>query len=82
MYPTEDVPPRTTDWSDPAAGAPTERRPDLVALLAAIVFCVVAVLGVVGTSLPGWVFGGGLIAVLLVLLGGGLLISELRRARR
>ncbi len=75
----------TATTSEPAqvAAAPaTKRSPDLVGLIAGILFCVVAVLGVVGTSLPGWVFGGGLVAVLLVVLGAGLLVAELRRVRR
>jgi hypothetical protein len=40
------------------------------------------VLALVGTSLPGWVFGGGLVATVLVVLGAGLLVSELRRIKR
>ena len=43
---------------------------------------VAAVLALVGTSLPGWVFGGGLVATVLVVLGAGLLVSELRRVKR
>ena len=65
--------------SVPGPVATGRRRPDLVALVAGVVFCLVAVLGLVGTSLPTWVFGGGLVAVVLVVLGVGLLISELRR---
>ena len=56
--------------------------PDLVALIAGALFVLVAVLALVGTSLPGWVFGGGLVATVLVVLGAGLLVSELRRIKR
>ncbi|SCX47173.1 hypothetical protein SAMN03159343_1953 [Klenkia marina] len=63
------------------APLPGRRLPDLLALTAAAVFCLVAVLGLVGTSLPGWMFGGGFVAVVLVVAGAGLLVNELRRTR-
>ena len=65
----------------PATGPATRRSPDLVALVAGVVFCLIAVLGLTGTALPGWVFGGGLVAVVLVVVGVGLLVAELRRSR-
>jgi len=71
------APPMTGPATEPG----TRRSPDLVALVAGVVFCLVAVLGLVGTSLPGWVFGGGLVAVVLVVVGVGVLAAELRRTR-
>ncbi|MCO7220428.1 hypothetical protein [Klenkia sp. PcliD-1-E] len=79
------LPDGTTTGTPPAPSAepaPGRRSPDLLALTAGVVFCLVAVLGLVGTSLPGWVFGGGFVAVVLVLAGVGLLVTELRRPRR
>lgn len=64
------------------AGTGGRRSPDLVALVAGALFVLIAVLGLVGSALPGWVFGGGLVAVVLVALGAGLLATELRRIRR
>lgn len=93
MHPTQDLSsdaPTTYDTAvlpDQPQAAPAEastqpkRGPDAVALVAAIAFCLIAVAGLIGTSLPGWVFGGGLVAVLLVLGGAALLITELRRSR-
>ncbi|GAA4311668.1 phage holin family protein [Klenkia terrae] len=66
---------------DPVA-RPGRRSPDVVALVSGALFVLVAVLALVGTSLPGWVFGGGLVATVLVVLGAGLLVSELRRIKR
>ncbi|GHE10798.1 hypothetical protein [Klenkia taihuensis] len=73
----------STGWTPQPAAAPAPRRrsPDLLALTAGVVFCLVAVLGLVGTSLPGWVFGGGFVAVVLVVAGVGLLVNELRKPR-
>ena len=92
VHPTEqfatDVPP-TRDtavlgdtWAAPPAPAPPqEKRPDVVALVAGVVFVLIAVIGTTGVDLPGWVFGGGALAVLLVLAGIALLVSELRKKR-
>ncbi|SDN61837.1 hypothetical protein SAMN05660199_00421 [Klenkia soli] len=72
----------TATWAAAPVTKPAARRsPDLVALVAGVVFCLIAVLGLVGTSLPGWVFGGGLVAVVLVVIGVGVLVAELRRSR-
>lgn len=72
----------TATWAAaPVTGPAARRAPDLVALVAGVVFCLVAVLGLVGASLPGWVFGGGLVAVVLVVVGVGVLVAELRRSR-
>ncbi|SDG06862.1 hypothetical protein [Klenkia brasiliensis] len=78
------LPDGTGTWAPPAPAvqpAPRRRSPDLLALTAGVVFCLVAVLGLVGTSLPGWVFGGGFVAVVLVVAGVGLLVTELRKPR-
>ncbi len=66
---------------DRAPAPPARRSPDVVALTAGVVFCLVAVLGLTSASLPGWLFGGGLVAVVLVVVGVGVLVAELRRSR-
>lgn len=74
----------TTGWAppSPAVGPAARRRsPDVLSLTAGVVFCLLAVLGLAGTSLPGWLFGGGVVAVVLVVAGVGLLVNELRRHR-
>ncbi len=57
-------------------------KPDVVALVAGIVFSVIAVLGLADVSLDLGAFDGGLIWVVVVGAGVALLVNELRRARR
>ena len=70
QFETEDPPP------------PVRRRVDLVALVPGIVFVVLAVVLMTGVDLPGALFHGGLLWILLIGGGVALLISELRRTRR
>jgi hypothetical protein len=59
------------------------RAADVVALVAGIVFCVLAVLGLTGLDLDAGILAdGGLLWLLLVGAGVVLLVNELRRARR
>lgn len=90
-HPTGIPQPQYAGWHDTAvlpgapevtATAPGRRSPDVVALVAGALFVLIAVLGLIGTSLPGWVFGGGLVAAVLVAIGAVLLVTELRRLRR
>ena len=62
--------------------APGKRKADVVALVAGIVFSVIAVLGLVDLDLDLGVLEGGLIWVVLIGAGVALLVNELRRARR
>lgn len=62
---------------------PARRRPDVVALVAGIVFTVAALAGLADIAIDLDLLPGGvLLAVLLVGAGVALLASELRRARR
>lgn len=62
---------------------PARRRPDPVALVAGVVFVVIALAGLTdsafGLDLPA---GGVLLALVLIGAGIALLVAELRRARR
>ena len=61
---------------------PATRRPDLVALVAGVVFVVIAVAGMTDITFGLDVLAGGvLLAVVLIGAGIALLVSELRRAR-
>lgn len=63
--------------------SPAPRRPDLVALVAGVVFVVIAVAGMTDITFGLDVLAGGvLLAVVLIGAGIALLVSELRRARR
>lgn len=62
--------------------APTGRRPDVGALVAGVVFIVVAVLLMAGVDLQASWFDRDLGWVVLVGAGVALLVNELRRARR
>lgn len=63
--------------------APAPRRPDLLALVAGVVFVVIAVAGMTDITFGLDVLAGGvLLAVVLIGAGIALLVSELRRARR
>jgi hypothetical protein len=62
---------------------PTRRSVDPVALVAGVVFVLLAVLGLSGLDLdPDFLVDGGVLWVLLVGAGLALLVKELRRARR
>ena len=66
---------------DPAP--PPRRVPDLLALVAGLVFVVVALVSLAGLALPlELVADGGLLWLVLIGAGVGLLVSEVRRARR
>jgi hypothetical protein len=61
----------------------TRRSVDVVALVAGVVFVLLAVLGLFGLDLdPDFLFDGGFLWVLLVGAGLALLVKELRRAGR
>lgn len=61
---------------------PAPRRLDLVALVAGVVFVVIAVAGLTDITAGLDVLAGGvLLAVVLIGAGIALLVSELRRAR-
>jgi hypothetical protein len=62
---------------------PARRRPDVVALVAGVVFTVIALAGLTDITFGLDVLAGGVLLA-LVLIGAGiaLLVSELRRARR
>ena len=62
---------------------PERRRLDAVALVAGVVFTVIAVAGLADVRLELDVLAGGvLLALVLIGAGAALLVSELRRARR
>jgi hypothetical protein len=62
---------------------PARRRPDLVALVAGVVFAVIAVAGLTDITFGLDVLAGGvLLALVLIGAGVALLVSELRRARQ
>jgi hypothetical protein len=57
------------------------RRVDLVALVPALLFAVLALTVMIGGALPQVIFEGGVLWVVLLGAGIALLISELRKAR-
>jgi hypothetical protein len=62
---------------------PVRRRPDLVALVAGVVFVVIALGGLTDLTIGlDFLAGGVLLALVLIGAGIALLVSELRRARR
>ena len=75
-------------WQYPTAlethdAPPAQRRPDLVTLVPGVVYVVLALVVLAGITVPlGFVADGGLLWLLLVGGGVGLLVSELRKARR
>jgi hypothetical protein len=75
-------------WQYPTAlethdAPPPRRRPDLVTLVPGVVYVVLALVFLAGVTLPlGFLADGGLLWLLLVGAGVGLLVSELRKARR
>jgi len=72
-----------TPLSTEDAAPPPRRSVDLVALVAGVLFVLVAVLGLSGLDLdPGFLVDGGVLWGLLVGAGLALLVKELRRARR
>ena len=66
------------ETEDPVPG---KRKADVVALVAGIVFSVIAVLSLVEVDLDLGALDGGLIWVVVIGAGIALLVSELRRAR-
>ena len=62
--------------------APDQRKVDVAALVAGIVFVVLAITLMTGFEIPGVLADGGLVWLFLVGAGIALLVSELRRARR
>jgi hypothetical protein len=63
--------------------APAPRRVDPVALIAGLVFALVAAVGLIGRDVPLGMFrDGAILWVVLVGAGALLLVSELRKARR
>ena len=75
-------------WQYPTAletqdAPPPRRRPDLVTLVPGVVYVVLALVFLAGVTLPlGFLTDGGLLWLLLVGAGVGLLVNELRKARR
>jgi hypothetical protein len=75
-------------WQYPTAletqdATPPRRRPDLVTFVPGVVYVVLALLVLAGITLPlGFLADGGLLWLVLVGAGVGLLVSELRKARR
>jgi hypothetical protein len=74
--------PLTTPEIAPPA-EPAKRPVDRVSLVVGVFFSLVAVLVLAGVDLDaGWIWGGGLLWVVLLVGGGALLVTELRRSRR
>ena len=77
-------------WPEPittpetsVAPEPPRRPTDVPSLVAGVVFTVLAVLALTGVDLgAGWLWEGGVLWLALLLGGIGLLVTELRRARR
>ena len=65
---------------DRRAAAPAAA--DLGALIPGLLFVVLAIIAVAGVDLPEELFGRRLVWIVLIGAGVGLLVSELRRARR
>jgi hypothetical protein len=75
------------DWQHTPALAvpepPRKRRPDLVTLVPGVAFVVLALVFIIGVTVPlGFLADGGLLWLLLVGAGVTLLVSELRKVRR
>jgi Na+/H+ antiporter NhaD/arsenite permease-like protein len=75
----ETITPLSTEDTDTA---PPRRRVDLVALVPAVLFAVLALTVMIGGALPQAIFDGGVLWVALLGAGIAMLISELRKARR
>ena len=72
-----------TPLSTEDADRTSRRTVDVVALVAGVVFGVVAVLGLSGVDLDAGIFAdGGVLWLVLIGAGVALLVNELRRARR
>jgi hypothetical protein len=73
------------DWQHTPALAvpePRRRRPDLVALVPGVAFVVLALVFIVGVTIPlGFLADGGLLWLLLIGAGVALLVSEVRKVR-
>ncbi len=73
------------DWQHTPALAvpePRRRRPDLVALVPGVAFVVLALVFIVGVTIPlGFLADGGLLWLLLNGAGIALLVSEVRKVR-
>jgi hypothetical protein len=74
------------DWQHTPALAvpePRRRRPDLVALVPGVAFVVLALVFIVGVTIPlGFLADGGLLWLLLIGAGVALLVSEVRKVRQ
>jgi Na+/H+ antiporter NhaD/arsenite permease-like protein len=73
----ETITPLSTEDTAP----PPRRRVDLVALVPAVLFAMLALTVMIGGVLPHAIFEGGVLWVALLGAGIALLISELRKAR-
>jgi hypothetical protein len=66
----------------PAPAEPVKHPVDRVSLVIGVLFSLLAVLVLAGVDLSSrWIWGGGLLWVVLLVAGGALLVSELRRSR-
>ena len=72
----ETVTPLATEDPDPRGGV------DRIALAAGLLFVVLAVVGLAEPVLPEELFDGVLVWIVVIVAGLGLLVTELRRARR
>jgi hypothetical protein len=62
---------------------PARRQVDVPSLVAGIIFTVLAVVALSGVDLAaGWLWNGGIVWMALLIGGVGLLVTEVRRARR
>ena len=63
--------------------APVRRQVDVPSLVAGIIFTVLAIVALSGVDLAaGWLWDGGVVWMALLIGGVGLLVAEVRRARR
>jgi hypothetical protein len=64
------------------AAVPERRRPDLGALVPGLLFIALAVVLMSPVDVPGELFDGVLVWIVVILAGVSLLVSELRRSWR
>ncbi len=78
----EHIWPEPITTPEPAPAEPAKRPVDRVGLVIGVLFSLVAVLVLAGIDLDAdWIWGGGLLWAVLLIGGGTLLVTELRRAR-